>query len=267
MTFHPFIAFTKFYLRAVTQYQLHSPFVYELVRAVLEDRRHYYAFDAIEQLRQRLVAGNETVVYEDPGAKTGKHARWLRDIATSSASSPRQGRRLFRLVQWAKPSRILELGTSLGFGAAYLAAGAVEAQLDTIEGAEPLARIAALNLEWLKHRNARVHKGDFNHVLPKVLQSGDTPDLIFFDGNHRAQPTMAYFETCLIYSGEKTLFVFDDVHWSAEMEQVWKQLRQHPRVTMSIDLWDFSIVCIDPAFKEKQHFCVVPALWKPWKFW
>lgn len=267
MNFHPLSAFPRFYLRAVTQYQLHSPFVYELVRAVLENRRWYYAFDDIEQLRQRLVTGNETVVYEDPGAKTGKHARWLREIASVSASSPRQGRRLFRLAQWLKPTRMVELGTSLGFGSAYLAAGGQPGMLDTIEGAEPLVRIAALNLEWLKLRNARVHHGRFENLLPELLRSGPAPDLIFFDGNHRAEPTMAYFETCLKHSGEKTLFVFDDVHWSAEMESVWEQLRQHPRVTITIDLWDFAVLSIDPAIKEKQHFCVVPALWKPWRFW
>ena len=207
------------------------------------------------------------MVYEDPGAKTGKHARWLREIASVSASSPRQGRRLFRLVRWFKPARILELGTSLGFGTAYMASGATDARLDTIEGAEPLARIAALNLEWLKLRNAKVHHSLFEQLLPELLRSGPAPDLIFFDGNHRAEPTMAYFETCLKYSGEKTLFVFDDVHWSAEMETVWMHLRQHPRVTLSIDLWDFAVLSTDPAFKETQHFCVVPAMWKPWKFW
>ena len=55
MSFNLISVFPGFYLRAVTQYQLHSPFVFELVRAVLEDRRHYYAFDDIEQLRQRLL--------------------------------------------------------------------------------------------------------------------------------------------------------------------------------------------------------------------
>ena len=260
-------AFPGFYLRAVTQYQLHSPFVYALVRAVLEDRRCYYAFDDIEMLRHRLMMGHETVVYDDPGARTGKHERRISEIARTSASSPRQGRRLFRLAQWLKPGRMIELGASLGFGSAYLAAGGQPGRLDTIEGAEPLAHIAALNLEWLKLDNAKVYAGNFDHILPEVLRNGDTPDLIFFDGNHRAEPTMAYFETCLKYSGEKTLFVFDDVHWSAEMESVWKLLRQHPRVTMSIDLLDFAVLSTDPAFMVKQHFCVVPAMWKPWKFW
>jgi len=267
MSFHPFSAFPGFYFHAVTQYQLHSPFVYDLVRAVLEDRRNYYAFDQIEMLRFRLKSGNESVVYDDPGARTSKVERRISELVQTSASSRRQGRRLFRLSQWLKPRRMLELGTSLGFGSAYLAAGWEHGRLDTIEGAEPLARVAAMNLEWLKLVNATVHTGVFEHMLPEILKSGDAPDLIFFDGNHRAEPTVAYFETCLKYCGEKTLFVFDDVHWSADMEHAWKQLCAHPKVTLSIDLWDFAILGIDPAFKVKQHFSVVPALWKPWKFW
>jgi predicted O-methyltransferase YrrM len=267
MNLHPLRAFPGFYLRAQTQYQVHSPFVYELVRAVLEDRRRYYAFDDIEALRRRLLEGNERVVYDDPGARGGTQERRLSDLARTSASSPRQGRRLFRLAQWLKPARMVELGTSLGFGAAYLAAGGAPAVLDTLEGAKPLARIAAVNLDWLKLHNARVHAGRFDDVLPAVLQAGPPPGLIFFDGNHRADATLAYFETCMAHGTDKTLYVFDDLDWSAGMAAFRKRLQEDPRVRLMLDLWDFTVVSTDPAFKEKQHLRLVPAWWKPWKSW
>ena len=92
-------------------------------------------------------------------------------------------------------------------------------------------------------------------------------DFIFIDGNHRKEPTERYFEQCLAHAHEKTVFVLDDVHSSVEMTQVWENVKQHERVRLTLDFFDLSLVFLDPNFKEKQHLCVVPARWKPWRFW
>ena len=47
--------FLSFYWSADTIYQLHSPFVYEFARQVLEDDRQFYAFRQFEHLRELLL--------------------------------------------------------------------------------------------------------------------------------------------------------------------------------------------------------------------
>ncbi|GAB4490786.1 MAG: class I SAM-dependent methyltransferase [Saprospiraceae bacterium] len=260
-----FRQFLKFYWNAVTKYQLHSPFVFDLVNAVLEDERWYYAFRDVERVRGKMLESAVKLEVTDFGTgKTKRHAS-VRQVARQSSSSPRQGRMLFRLANWASPTTVLELGTSLGVGAMYLASGMRSAKFITLEGCADFAQVARTNLEILELKNAEVVTGEFDQTLPQVLQNLQKLDFVFFDGNHRPEPTLRYFETCLPFSHENTVFVFDDAYWSPDMTQAWEQIKQHPRVTLTVDFFDLSLAFIASEFREKQHFKVVPKTWKPWK--
>ncbi|MCC7526845.1 MAG: SAM-dependent methyltransferase, partial [Chitinophagaceae bacterium] len=76
------------------------------------------------------------------------------------------------------------------------------------------------------------------------------------DGNHRKEPTLAYFNQLMRHAGNNSLFIFDDIHWSAEMEEAWRDIQLHPAVTCSIDLFFIGIVFFTPDIKEKQHFTI-----------
>lgn len=265
--------FLRFYLAADTRYQVHSPFVFEFANAVLEDDRWFYAFDDAEAIRRRMLNSDVNLNMNDYGASDdGMTAVQkpipLRRITRLAASSPAQGRRLFRLAEWLKPERMLELGTSVGIGAMYLAAAAREARLLSLEGSEACTHVARANLGilGLNHR-ADVIQGAFSDTLPRALQSLGQIDLAFFDGHHRKVPTIAYFEQCLSHVHERSVLVFDDIYWSPEMTAAWEQIKQHPRVTFSIDCYDLAFVFFNPDMKEKQHFRLLPSAWKPWKKW
>lgn len=257
-----------FYGRAVTKYQIHSPFVFELANEVLDDERWYYAFRDIEQLRDRMLDSRVKFEFADFGARSGpygaKRKVAVRDMARRAASSPGQGRMLFRLVNRLAPKTMLELGTSLGIGAMYLASAARAARLVSLEGDAECARMARINLDTLKLDNAEVMSGPFEKTLPVALERLQHVDFVFIDGNHRPEPTLACFGACLPYARDKTVFVFDDICWSPGMRKAWQQIQQHPRVTLTVDFFDLSLAFINPDFKEKQHFSVVRTALKPW---
>jgi len=272
--------FLRFYFAAVTKYQLHSPFVFDLAMAVLEDPRWFYAFDDVELLRQAALDSDVTLRVTDYGTgsssfsgKNGTAAAPyvsevpLREIARRSASSAEQGQALFRLADWAKPRNVLELGTSLGFGTLYLAMAAQKAQVISLEGCSECAAAARSHFEMLKIQNTEVLEGPFEATLETALKKLQTLDFVFIDGNHRREPTLAYFEQCLAFSHEKTVFVFDDAHHTPDMEAAWQHIRQHPRVTLTVDFFDLSLAFINPDFKEKQHWQVIRSKFKPWMFW
>jgi predicted O-methyltransferase YrrM len=126
----------------------------------------------------------------------------------------------------------------------------------TCEGAKSIATIAQQNFNALGLKNTILLQGDFAKTLPVLLQSLDRVDFAFIDGNHRKEPTLQYFEQFLqkIHSG--SILVFDDIHWSAEMEAAWETISNHPAVTLSIDLFFIGILFFDPALKVKQHFTI-----------
>lgn len=264
--------FRQFYRAAVTKYQVHSPFVFEFVQNVLEDKRPYYAFGEVEALRWRMQRGHTAIDFTDwneqatAGSKTPPIRRIpLKTLVGRAASSPAQGRRLFRLVNWLKPMRSLEIGGSVGIGTMYLAAAARPAPLISLEGCSQCAAVARMNLDLLHLDNAEVVEGPFEKTLAPALKKLQTLDFVFFDGNHFQAPTLRYFEDCLPHAGPGAAFVFDDIYRSPGMTAAWRSIQQHPKVRLTIDCFQLGIAFFNPDFRERQHFRVVPAAWKPWK--
>ena len=260
--------YLRFYRRAYTRYGLHSPFVFELTEQVVEDKRVFYAFAIIEQLRQLLLRDRNRISVTDYGAGskvTPGPVRSISSLARNSAVSPATGRLLFRLVHFIKPRRILELGTSLGISTAYQAAAALNAEFLTIEGCPETALRAKRHFQQLGLPHIRLLNGAFRELLPGALQHLQQLDYLYLDGDHRAGASLEYFNLCLPYAHNDSLFVIADIHWSREMEAAWLDMQQHPSVTLSIDLFQVGLLFFRKEQRQKEHYNIVPARYKPWR--
>ncbi|HQX73085.1 MAG TPA: SAM-dependent methyltransferase, partial [Chitinophagaceae bacterium] len=60
----------------------------------------------------------------------------------------------------------------------------------------------------------------------------------------------------LAKTNNDSILIFDDIHWSREMEQAWETIRNHPSVRCTIDLFFIGIVFFRQEFHEKQHFVI-----------
>ncbi len=238
---------------------VHSPFVFDFIKNVLRDKKEYDCYNKIETIRKELLSNNQTIEVQDFGAgsamiKTNK--RIVKDIAASSSKPKKYAQLLFRMVQYYKPQIIPELGTSFGISTSYLASGNAAATIYTCEGAAAIAAIAKNNFETLSLKNIHLTEGDFAKTLPGLLTQLKQIDFAFVDGNHRKKPTIEYFNQLLQYSTSSTIFVFDDIHWSKEMEEAWAVINRHPAVTLSIDLFFIGIVFFNKDFKVPQQFSI-----------
>ncbi len=238
---------------------IHSPFVFDFIKNVKNDKKEYACYEEIEQQRKKLLADNSIIEVEDFGAgsstiKTNRRA--IKDIARSSLKPKKFSQLLFRMVQYYQPKTIIELGTSLGITAAYLAAGNVDATIYTCEGAKNIAAIAQQTFRNAALKNIVLSGGDFSVTLPALLSKMKNIDLAFIDGNHRKVPTLEYFTELLNCSTLYTILIFDDIHWSEEMEDAWSEIQRHPSVTLTIDLFFIGIVCLNTDIKVKQHFTI-----------
>lgn len=238
---------------------IHSPFVFDLVMQVLNDDRNFYAYESIEQQRALLLNSSENLEVVDWGAGgTEKKVttRSVQQVAGRSLKPPKYARLLFRLVQHYQCKNVLELGTCLGITTSYLAAASSDIQVTTLEGAPSYARKARDIWQNLGLNNIRLIEGNFDDTLLEVVKNDSPWDLVFIDGNHRLEPTLRYFEQILPYTHAGTLFVFDDIHWSREMEEAWQKIQQHPSVTLTIDLFFVGLVFIRPEQMAKEHFII-----------
>ena len=251
------ISYLRFLLRSGNAHGLHSPFVFGLYTDVIQHDGAYAAFAPIEARRQELLASSASLTVTDFGAgsRTGAgRQRRISDIARTAAKSPALAQLLFRLVNFQKPRLVLELGTSLGLTTAYLAAADARARVLTFEGCPQTAAVARETFAALRLGHVELIEGNLDATLAPTLAALPTPiDFAFFDGNHRYEPTLRYFEQCLAHRTEHSLFVLDDIHWSADMERAWTAVQQHPAVTVTVDLFDVGLVFFRPN-QPKQHF-------------
>ncbi|MBM3439917.1 MAG: class I SAM-dependent methyltransferase [Bacteroidetes bacterium] len=238
---------------------IHSPFVYELVRNVFNNPSKPAAWHDIEALRKLLLKDDSLLQINDFGAGSSKglkKQRSIRQIAVSSLKSPKYARLLHRMVQYFQPKNMVELGTSLGITTAYLASANKQSKVVTLEGADAIAQIAKQHFQRLQLNNIQLVVGHFDETLLGVMNEAGKIDFVFVDGNHAFKPTLRYFKTILPYTHADTVMVFDDIHWSAEMEKVWDAIRNDSAVTLSIDLFFMGIVFFRSQQHEKQHFTI-----------
>lgn len=80
-------------------------------------------------------------------------------------------------------------------------------------------------------------------------------DLIYIDGNHQKEATLRYFEELLATVHNDSVMIFDDIHWSKEMEEAWVEIKLHPQVKVTIDTFQWGLVFFRRE-QEKEHFVI-----------
>ena len=241
--------YVKYRLKAGNKHSVHPPTLFNFAEQVL-DKANRIKYRSAESERRRLKSSEQVLDFVDFGKSGVLLRKSVSDIAKRSLKSPKYAKLLCKIVAYHGAKHVLELGTSLGITTAYLARNK-ETTVTTLEGDPSVVKIAESVWNQLGHTNITSIVGPFEKTLDKVIT--EQYDIIYIDGNHRLDPTLRYFDQLLQASHSKTLFIFDDIHYSEEMEKAWKLLQADERVTSTIDLFFIGIVYIDPSL-SKQNF-------------
>ncbi len=236
---------------------IHSPFVFYLVRELFWDSHFYYAFAKIDAARKTLSVSRQVVNVSQLGAPSVSHRKQksIKRLVEEGSLPDKYGKLLFRLINNLAPESIIELGTGTGMSTLYLALPNSNTRVVSIDGNSELHEVAKNLFEIAGVNNVELRTGSFQQQLPDVLSSLEQVDFILFDGNHRYDATLEYFELCLKKIHNDSVFVFDDIHWSPEMNKVWKEIVSRPEITVSVDLFRIGIVFFRREC-TKHHYLV-----------
>jgi predicted O-methyltransferase YrrM len=249
--------FIGYLLRAKPPAQIHSPFLFELLQFIHDPARQYYVFDAIEILRKQLTNWDEELAKVDYGAGTKvKGKRTVKQVTQTSLSDADKCQTVFRLLVHQKPRIILELGTCLGIMTAYLASAQDDTQVHTLEGNPSLLAIAHQIAQHLDLKNIRFHEGRFLDTLPELLKSIGKIDFVLIDGDHRGEALKNYFTMIKPHLSENAIVMIDDIRWSADMYQAWKEILLDPDLTCSLDYFSFGVLFFRKDFLERVHLSI-----------
>jgi len=220
-------------------------------------KRNAYAenWSDLETLRRRERKNQSLIEYRDPGRDMALKQTTIAAVAKNSAKQQRLCRILYLLAKHTNARRILELGTSLGISTSYLYSGMRHGgKMISIEGADVIAHRAQENLASLNF-DVDIRIGTFDTQLDAALNDLVKLDLVFLDGHHKSEPTLNYFEKILPYCHEDSVIVFDDIHWSSDMENCWDTIRNHKDISQTVDLY-FMGLAFPFRKAAEEHFSI-----------
>lgn len=264
MKIHFIKHFIKHYLTATFVDVLHSPFVFNMYNNSIKKQKDTSKFIQIETQRKKLLQSIETIEYTDLGAGSNllstNISKKVSQIAKAHLKPARIAQIIHYLVLNYKHKNIIELGTSLGITSSYIASALKQnytnsqVNFTTIEGVVDIKKLANIqfhNLGLNEYINSV--EGNFNIQLPTVLSNYDSLDVLFIDGNHTLNATLDYFNQALPLAHNSSVFIFDDIYWSSQMTQAWEQIKAHPQVLQTVDLFYIGLVFFRTE-QNKQHF-------------
>lgn len=256
---HLFKSYLKFIWNSTNAHGVHSPFVFNLVRNCFYDKTNYPEYSVLKKYRNSLLQNKNTIEVTDFGAGSRvfkSNTRAIDSIAKNAGISKERAKLLFRIVNYFQPRSILEIGTSLGLATSALALNNFST-ITTLEGCPNTMAVAKNQLQLqLPEFSRKINfiNTEFSTYLKieqpiTVIRQSTTNDvqpttynLIFFDGNHSKKATLEYFELLLPTIDNETVWIFDDIHWSKEMEEAWELIKKHPKVTVTVDTFQWGIV-------------------------
>ena len=250
-------SYLKFLWESKNEHGVHSPFVFTLVTKCFYDKKPKPEYQVLQQYRQSLLENKNFIEVTDFGAGSKvfkSNKRQISKIAKTAGITQKRAQLLYRIVNYFQPTTILEIGTSLGLATSALALGNPKAVITTLEGCPETLAITKSQILISKFQNIEFINTEFSSYLNQITPSG-VRGLIYFDGNHSEQATLDYFELLLPTISNESVWIFDDIHWSKEMSATWKIIKTHPKVTVTIDTFQWGLVFFRKE-QKKEHFVI-----------
>jgi len=219
------IQYIKFLFKATNQHGVHSPFVYNLVTKCFYDKRIYSDYKTISNYKKTLLKNSGTTI--------------------------KRAKLLYRITNYFKPKNILELSSSLDITTQVIILANPITNITTIKGCLNISESTKNNFKNNKLENINVNTRNFNNEINKLKDN--TYDLIFFDGNHQKEAILSYFESLLETANNETIFIFDDIYRSKDIREAWETIKQHAKVTITIDTFFWGFVFFRKE-QVKEHF-------------
>jgi predicted O-methyltransferase YrrM len=251
-------SYLNFLWNSKNQHGVHSPFVFDLVTKCFYDKQQYPEYSTLKSYRKSLLQNTNTIEVTDFGAGSRvfkSNIRAINQIAKTAGITSNRAELLFRITHYFQPSTILEIGTSLGLATSALALGNPKAKITTLEGCGNTLAQCQLQLQKFNINNVDYVNTEFSSFLKNLQPTTYNLQLIYFDGNHSKAATLSYFELLLPTITNETVWIFDDIHWSKDMEKAWEIIKNHPKVSVTIDTFQWGMVFFR-AEQEKEHFVI-----------
>lgn len=222
-------------MRQAWGFGIHSPFAFRLITKVIREKARYYAYDDIEAIRHERV--------ENHLSRSQKRLR--KRISTS------RGRLFFRLTNFFRPHKILEIGSSWGISTLYLRLADRSSQLTVAEPADEVVRFAERLLAEAGVKADFVRE-NYETFLPDYLEQNS--ERLYIVVNRLPKSYYGMLSRLLDVALDKqSLLIIDGIRSNSAVKSWWESLIKDPRVRVTVDMKNVGFVCCDPKLNKQDY--------------
>ncbi len=215
-------SYLKYLLQRKSEYGIHSPFVYDFMRKVLNDSGSNRDYDTIYRVA-RLLDKRKYIHYT------------LR----------KQSRLLYRMVRYFEPDSVVSFGRLTALNTTALALGHLQTKI-YLEQSDDF--LDTLNSMGIVNVNL-IQPAEFDSEHFRQLNTG----FVFFSRASFEDDTWDYLVDCLNYKTADSVFVFEGIHHNKAMEDAWEEIKGNEDVSVTLDLYCIGMVFFREGI-EKQDF-------------
>ena len=227
---------------------IHSPFLFQLITKVIENRKRVPEYKIFRELRSealRLLAishDQSSTQFSLPfNLSATKPRKFYRKIELQL----RYGKVVFRLIREFNPSSALFYGPTLGIIPAIMSMGNKQMQVYLDMDTPPYRTFCD---ELLKNKLDRPLNFLSENKEPPVK-----PELIVISYPFNPLKSLITAQKHLGMDGDNDLMIIRGIHESKEMEKAWQEIISVNNTRISLDLFEIGIVLFRKGL-QKQNF-------------
>ena len=212
----------KYLWRRKNEYNIHSPFVFDFVTKVLNDRGSNQDYETILHIG-RLLDKKKHIGY----------------------AKRKRSRLLYRVIRHYEPDSVVSFGSITALNATALALGCMQTTV-YLEQSEDF--LETLNAMGVINVNL-IQPDEFDSTRFRRLNTG----FVFFGRDSFEDDTWDYLADCMNYKTAESVFIFEGIHSSSDIEDAWEEIKANEDVSVTFDLYGIGMVFFREGI-EKQDF-------------
>jgi hypothetical protein len=229
---------------------IHSPFVFDLITKVIEERHAYYFYEEIDSAYRQLSHDRRNIICEGRRTIVCKAFRRY-------GISLKESKLLFRLANGCKPRAILAVGSAMSLVPLCLTGYASASHCIALEKEHDFAEVAANLVGKKAISSIEIRLGEYEKQLALTLEKPETVDCLYIGREVDFRMQEKIFMQCIPFFGEQSICIVADIHASPQRKRLWKTLCCHPKVTVSVDLYTLGILFFHPHLNCRTYKSVI----------
>ncbi len=198
---------------------IHSPFVFNFITKVIEEKTRYHAYDDVRNYLNR---------FPDLSFRENKTHRLL-----------------LKIVNYFNIKKILELGGGTGINTLYMTVTASDIECLSVELSLP------------KYNKAQIIYNEWNKGIQQSKEPfpslNEKKDCIFVDLRNYKVPHGEMITYLLSLTHKDSVIIIDGIRTNRKLQTLWKMLVQQEEVIVSLDLFHLGILFFDKKYFKRNY--------------